>query len=93
MERLRALAMRFGAGLLGLGFETLPGEHPIVPLLVRDTARTSQLIAHLRKHGVLATSLSYPVVPRGDEEIRFQINADHTVDDVEDVLNVLRAAP
>jgi glycine C-acetyltransferase len=39
---------------------------------------------------VLATGLSFPVVPRGDEEIRFQVNADHTEADVDEVLDVLR---
>ena len=67
----------FQAGLVSLGFETLPGEHPIVPLMLRDTARTSALVAHLRRRGILATGLNYPVVPKGDEEIRFQISADH----------------
>jgi glycine C-acetyltransferase len=90
VENLRAMAGRFRAGLDSLGFETLPGEHPIVPLMVRDTARTSNLVAHLRKHGILATGLNYPVVPKGDEEIRFQISADHTMQDIDDALAVLR---
>jgi glycine C-acetyltransferase len=68
---------------------TLPGEHPIVPLMVRDTARTSELVAHLRKHGILATGLNYPVVPKGDEEIRFQISADHTMGDIDQALGIL----
>jgi glycine C-acetyltransferase len=89
VEHLRAMAARFRAGLSGLGFETLPGEHPIVPLMVRDTARTSELVAHLRRHGILATGLNYPVVPRGDEEIRFQVSADHTMRDIDDALEVL----
>jgi glycine C-acetyltransferase len=88
---LRAMAARFRTGLASLGFETLPGEHPIVPLMVRDTARTSELVAHLRKHGILATGLNYPVVPKGDEEIRFQISADHTMGDIDDALAVLRS--
>jgi glycine C-acetyltransferase len=57
--------------------------------MVRDTARTRQLVAHLRSRGVLATGLAYPVVPRGDEEIRFQVNADHTEADIDEVLSVL----
>jgi glycine C-acetyltransferase len=89
LDHLRAMAARFRAGLLRLGFETLPGEHPIVPLLLRDSARTSALVAHLRRHGVLATGLNYPVVPKGDEEIRFQINADHLPQDVDEALDVL----
>lgn len=89
LDRLRRLTKRFEAGLVNLGFEIIPGEHPVVPLMVRDTARTRQLVAHLRTHGVLATGLAYPVVPRGDEEIRFQVNADHTEADIDEVLRVL----
>ena len=58
--------------------------------MVRDTARTRALIAHLRANGVLATGLAYPVVPKGDEEIRFQVNADHTEGDIDEVLAALR---
>jgi len=47
------------------------------------------LVKHLFDNGVLATGLAYPVVPKGDEEIRFQINADHTSGDVDRVLEVL----
>lgn len=89
LDRLRALTHRFQAGLVRLGFEIIPGEHPVVPLMVRDTARTQALVAHLRANGVLATGLAYPVVPRGDEEIRFQVNADHTEGDIDCVLSVL----
>jgi len=89
LTHLRAITAHFKAGLIRLGFETLPGEHPVVPLILRDTARTSALVAHLRQHGILATGLNYPVVPKGDEEIRFQISADHTVADIELALDVL----
>jgi glycine C-acetyltransferase len=89
LEHLRAMTARFEQGLLGLGYETIPGEHPIVPLMVRDTAKTTALVAHLRGHGVLATGLKYPVVPRGDESIRFQVSADHTPADIDSVLAVL----
>lgn len=89
LERLRRLQKQFEEGLLRLGFEVIPGEHPVTPLVVRDTARTRALVQHLRANGVLATGLAYPVVPRGDDEIRFQINADHTPQDIETVLGVL----
>jgi len=89
LRRLRSLQQRFEQGLVQLGFETIPGEHPVTPLVVRDTARTRALVRHLRAHGVLATGLAYPVVPRGDDEIRFQINADHTEADIDYVLEVL----
>lgn len=90
---LSAMTQRFTAGLARLGFETIPGDHPIVPLMVRDSAKTRVLVAHLRDHGVLATGLAYPVVPRGEEEIRFQVSADHTAQDIDEVLGVLAAAP
>jgi glycine C-acetyltransferase len=89
LEQLRALTRRFERGLVDLGFEVIPGEHPVVPLMVRDTNRTRALVRHLRDNGVLATGLAYPVVPKGDEEIRFQVNADHTESDIAEVLQVL----
>lgn len=89
IAHLRAVTRQFRDGLVRLGFETLPGEHPVVPLFVRDTARTTALVRHLRANGVLATGLNYPVVPKGDETIRFQLSADHTEKDVASVLEVL----
>ncbi len=93
LDHLRAMTARFEQGLVRLGYETIPGEHPVVPLMVRDTARTQALVAHLRQSGILATGLAYPVVPRGDEEIRFQINADMTPQDVDFALGVLERFP
>ena len=92
LRRLRNLTKRFEAGLLERGFEIIPGDHPIVPIMVRDTAETRRLVAALFDAGVLATGLAYPVVPRGDESIRFQINADHTEAGIDYVLSALSAA-
>jgi glycine C-acetyltransferase len=86
---LRNLTDRFRRGLVALGWETVPGVHPVVPLLVRDTARTTWLVRRLFEAGILATGLNYPVVPRGQETIRFQVNADHTPADIDYVLDVL----
>jgi glycine C-acetyltransferase len=91
LDHLRRLTRRFEEGLVELGFEIIPGEHPVVPLMVRNTDTTRRLVAHLRAHGVLATGLAYPVVPKGDEEIRFQLTADLTERDVDQVLAVLGA--
>jgi glycine C-acetyltransferase len=89
LMHLHAMTGRFKAGLNRLGYETLLGEHPVVPLMLRDSARTSAMVAHLRQNGILATGLNYPVVPKGDEEIRFQISADHTLADIDAALEVL----
>jgi glycine C-acetyltransferase len=91
LERLRSLTKRFESGLVERGLETIPGDHPVVPLMVRDTGRTRRLVAHLFENGVLATGLTFPVVPAGDEAIRFQVNADHTESDIDRVLEVLAA--
>jgi glycine C-acetyltransferase len=91
LTRLRSLTRRFREGLIQLDLETVPGDHPVVPLLVRDTTRTRALVEHLHEHGVLVTGLAYPVVPKGEEEIRFQISADHTDADLEKVLDALAA--
>jgi glycine C-acetyltransferase len=90
---LRAMTGRFRRGLAELGLESLPGQHPVVPLMVRDTERTFHIVTHLRCEGILATRLSYPVVPKGDEEIRFQISADHTPADIDEALAVLSRMP
>lgn len=89
LEKLRSLGTRLRAGLKRLGFETLPGEHPIVPILIRDTEKTSALVAHLFTHQILATGLNYPVVPKGEQEIRLQVAADHTEKDLDYLLAVL----
>ena len=93
LARLREATARFERGVLGMGHETIPGPHPIVPLLVRDSPRTKAWVAHLRERGVLATGLAFPVVPRGEEEIRFQVNADHTAADIDEVLEALASLP
>jgi glycine C-acetyltransferase len=92
LGHLAAMTARFESGLDDLGLETIPGPHPVVPLMVRGTERTSALVKHLFANGILATGLNFPVVPKGDEEIRFQVNADHTQEDIDLVLRVLRGA-
>ena len=89
LAHLRSMTTRFRDGLRRLGFETIDGQHPVVPLLVRDTDRTRALVQHLRKNGVLATGLNYPVVPKGEQLIRFQVSADHAEGDIDEVLRVL----
>ena len=86
LEKLRSFSIFLRAGLERLGYETLPGEHPIVPIFVRDTNKTSALVAHLFAHNILVTGLNYPVVPKGEQEIRLQVSADHTEKDLDYLL-------
>ncbi|MEE9441444.1 MAG: aminotransferase class I/II-fold pyridoxal phosphate-dependent enzyme [candidate division Zixibacteria bacterium] len=90
LAHLSEMTKKYEQGLLDLGFETIPSPHPIVPLLVRDTEKTTRLVQYLRDNGVLGTGLNYPVVPKGDETIRFQVCADHTPYDIDCVLEVLK---
>jgi glycine C-acetyltransferase len=86
---IRELAAALRAGLQERKYETLAGDHPIVPLLIRDTAKTRELVKLLFDRNILATGLSYPVVPKGEEEIRFQVSAEHTERDINYLLENL----
>ena len=90
LAHLRERTHQFRQGLEDLGFESIPGPHPVVPLMVRDTQKTHDLVQYLFEQGVLVVGLTFPVVPRGDETIRFQINAAHTPADINYVLDVLK---
>jgi len=90
LTHLHRMTKKFEKGLLDLGYEIIESDHPIVPLMVRDTKKTTDLVNYLIDNGVLATGLNYPVVPKGDEEIRFQVNADHTPYDIDYALSVLK---
>jgi len=90
LEHLGKITKRFEDGLTDNGYETIPGPHPVVPLMVRDTAKTADMVRHLTENGILATGLNFPVVPKGSEEIRFQVCADHTESDIDYVIGVLK---
>lgn len=90
LRNLHARIRQFREGLDGLGLESIAGPHPVVPLLVRDTTRTRALVQALYDRGVLVVGLTFPVVPKGDETIRFQVNAAHTEKDIEYVLAALQ---
>jgi len=90
LEHMRGLTKRFENGLHQSGFEIISSEHPVVPLMIRDTQKTTELVRYLFDNGILATGLNYPVVPKGDEEIRCQITADQTENDIDYVLGVLK---
>jgi glycine C-acetyltransferase len=92
LANLKARTAQFRDGLQALGFESIPGPHAVVPLLVRDTARVRAMVAGLFDRGILAVGLTFPVVPKGDETIRFQINAAHTEADIAEVLSALKPA-
>jgi len=89
LAHLSRLTKQFENGLKKLGFEIIESEHPIVPVMVRDTEKTINIVNYLKQNGILATGLNFPVVPKGDQCIRFQVNANHTESDIKTVLSVL----
>lgn len=89
LDQLRLRTEQFRNGLGKLGLESIPGPHPVVPVMVRDTAKTRALVRHLYDQGILVVGLTFPVVPKGDESMRFQINAAHSAADIDYVLKML----
>ncbi len=89
LKNLKERTAQFRKGLDMLGKESISGPHPVVPLMVRDTKKTHALVKYLFDQGVLVVGLTFPVVPKGDETIRFQINACHTSADIEFVIELL----
>ncbi|WP_211310814.1 glycine C-acetyltransferase [Thermasporomyces composti] len=73
----------FRSRMVELGFDVLPGQHPIVPVMFGDAVVASRMAATLLDLGVYVTAFSYPVVPRGTARIRTQMSAAHTRDDLE----------
>jgi glycine C-acetyltransferase len=81
--RLRENTAWFRERMTGLGFDVLPGDHPIVPVMIGDAAKAARLADLLLGKGVYVIGFSYPVVPIGKARIRTQVSAAHTVDDLE----------
>ena len=92
LSHLREMTNLFKEGITKIGYETIKGGHPIVPMMIRDTQETIKLAGYLKDKGILVVGLKYPVVPKGDECIRFQISADHTREDIDYALKVLGEA-
>lgn len=90
LRYVKELAKKFREGIIALGLETTKSEHPIVPLIIRDTEKTKNLVQYLRENGILSTGLNFPIVPRGEELIRFQITYEHTEYDINYVLGVIK---
>ncbi len=90
--RLTANATRFRAGLEGLGFTLLPGEHPIIPVMLHDAPRAVALAERLLDHGVYVTAFSFPVVPKGLARIRTQMSAAFTPEQVDRAVAAFGAA-
>jgi glycine C-acetyltransferase len=90
--RLNRNAARFRELMTEAGFELLPGEHPIVPVMFGDAVLAGRMAEAMLAHGVYVIAFSYPVVPKGKARIRVQLSAAHSDADVESCVRAFVAA-
>ena len=86
ITRLRENARYFREELLALGFSPLPGETPIIPVILGETSAAIRMSDLLLDEGVFVTGFGYPVVPQGQARVRCQISAAHTRKDLDEAL-------
>ena len=82
-DKVHENAAYFRAGMEKLGFELLPGEHPIVPVMLYDPKVAHEFARRMLDKGVYVVAFCYPVVPKGKDRIRTQISAGHTKEDLD----------
>jgi glycine C-acetyltransferase len=82
-RRLRENARHFRAGLTRLGFTLVPGEHPIVPVMLGEAPLAQEMSRRLLEEGVYVVGFFFPVVPRGAARIRTQLSAAHSTEDLD----------
>ena len=86
VTKLHDNAAYFRAAILEAGFHPLPGETPIVPIIVGETALAIQVSEMLLDRGVFVTGFGFPVVPQGQARVRCQVSAAHSTDDLDAVI-------
>ncbi len=82
-DRVHENARYFRAEMEKLGFDLLPGEHPIVPVMLYDPRVAHEFARRMLDKGVYVVAFCYPVVPKGKDRIRTQISAGHTKEDID----------
>ncbi|MEO6086998.1 MAG: glycine C-acetyltransferase [Umezawaea sp.] len=92
LTRLRENSALFRARMTDEGFDLLPGEHPIIPVMIGDAAEAGRMADLLLEQGVYVIGFSYPVVPHGKARIRTQMSAGHTTADVNQAVDAFVAA-
>jgi len=90
VQQLHQNARYFREQLLSLGFKPLPGETPIVPVILGETAKAIHMSELLLAEGVFVTGFGYPVVPQGHARVRCQLSAAHTKDDLDFALRAFK---
>jgi glycine C-acetyltransferase len=90
--RLRENTVWFRQRMTSLGFDILPGDHPIVPIMIGDAAAATRMADLLLEKGVYVIGFSYPVVPVGKARIRTQLSAGHSREDLQAAVTAFAAA-
>lgn len=90
-EQLKTNTVYFREKITALGFDIIPGEHPIVPIMIGDAAEAARVADALLERGIYVIAFSYPVVPQGKARIRVQISAAHTREDLDFALDAFAA--
>ncbi len=85
-QRLRENTRHFRQGMIERGFELLPGEHPIVPVMLYQAPVAVEFARRMLERGVYVTAFAYPVVPEGRARIRCQVSAAHSEQDLQQAL-------
>jgi len=91
VARLHENARYFRERLVALGFRPLPGETPIVPVILGETAKAIRMSEMLLDQGVFVTGFGYPVVPQGEARVRCQLSAAHARDDMDQALSAFES--
>ena len=91
-KQLFANAARYRAAMTEAGFDLLPGEHPIIPVMLGDARLAQDMAARMLELGVYVIGFSFPVVPRGAARIRTQMSAAHTFEQIDQVVAAFKTA-
>ena len=87
-ETLWKNTLYFRSEMSSLGFDIIPGKHPIVPIMLRDEIKTVELAKAVNKKGLFVVGFSFPVVPRGEARIRVQLSAAHTKEQLDKAISI-----
>ncbi|ACD31205.1 glycine C-acetyltransferase [Francisella tularensis] len=82
-EQLQVNQQRFRSKMTAAGFDLIPGEHPIIPVMIYDEKKAAEFAEKLLDYGIYVIAFSYPVVPKGKARIRTQMSATHTFEQID----------
>ncbi|ASG68477.1 2-amino-3-ketobutyrate coenzyme A ligase [Francisella halioticida] len=91
-DQLQANQQRFRSKMTAAGFDLIPGEHPIIPVMIYDEKKAAEFAERLLDYGIYVVAFSYPVVPKGKARIRTQMSAAHTFEQIDKAVEAFTKA-